>query len=84
MTLKVAIASFAHGHAMSYAYLLNQVPDVEVLSADQDVLTLRRGGLTVVLNAGAETVELPSGNVVLASGPVEDGLLPPDTAAWIA
>lgn len=36
MTLKVAIASFAHMHAMSYAYLLNQLPDVEVLSADPD------------------------------------------------
>ncbi|MFI6830455.1 Gfo/Idh/MocA family protein [Kribbella sp. NPDC050241] len=36
MTLKVAIASFAHGHAMSYAYLLNQMSDVEVLSADPD------------------------------------------------
>lgn len=36
MTLKVAIASFAHTHAASYAWLLGQMPDVEVLSADPD------------------------------------------------
>ncbi|MGW6277318.1 Gfo/Idh/MocA family protein [Kribbella sp. NPDC055071] len=36
MTLKVGIASFAHMHAMSYAWLLNQLPDVEVLAADPD------------------------------------------------
>ncbi|WP_405060651.1 Gfo/Idh/MocA family oxidoreductase [Kribbella sp. NBC_01505] len=36
MTLKVAIASFAHTHAASYAHLLGRMPDVEVLSADPD------------------------------------------------
>ena len=36
MTLKVAIASFAHTHAASYASLLGAMPEVEVLSADPD------------------------------------------------
>jgi 1,5-anhydro-D-fructose reductase (1,5-anhydro-D-mannitol-forming) len=36
MSLKVAIASFAHTHAASYASLLGRLPDVEVLSADPD------------------------------------------------
>ncbi|MFD3406089.1 Gfo/Idh/MocA family protein [Kribbella sp. NPDC058693] len=36
MTLKVALASFAHVHAGSYAHLLAAMPDVEVLSADPD------------------------------------------------
>lgn len=36
MTLKVAIASFAHTHAGSYANLLGRMPDVSVLSADPD------------------------------------------------
>jgi len=36
MTLKVAIASFAHTHAWSYASLLGAMPDVEVLSSDPD------------------------------------------------
>ncbi|NIK57890.1 Gfo/Idh/MocA family protein [Kribbella shirazensis] len=36
MTLKVAIASFAHVHAGSYAHLLASMPDIDVLSADPD------------------------------------------------
>jgi predicted dehydrogenase len=36
MSLKVAIASFAHVHAASYAHLLAAMPDVDVLSADPD------------------------------------------------
>ena len=56
---------------------------VDVLTADRDVLMLSRGTLTVVLNAGPEAVELPAGEVVIASGEVTDGLLPPDTAVWL-
>jgi len=36
MSLKVAIASFAHTHAAGYAMLLGAMPDVDVLSADPD------------------------------------------------
>jgi hypothetical protein len=36
MSLKVAIASFAHVHAGSYAHLLASLPDIDVLSADPD------------------------------------------------
>ena len=36
MTLKVAIASFAHVHAGSYAHLLASLPGIDVLSADPD------------------------------------------------
>ena len=49
-----------------------------------DVLAFRRGALTVVLNAGADAVELPAGEVVLASGELEGRLLPADTAVWLA
>ena len=60
------------------------LPDeVELLDAGADLLVLRRAGLTVVLNAGAEPVELPAGDVALASGELEDGRLPPDTAVWL-
>jgi 1,5-anhydro-D-fructose reductase (1,5-anhydro-D-mannitol-forming) len=34
--LKVALASFAHTHAASYARLLSGMPDLEVLTADPD------------------------------------------------
>lgn len=40
-------------------------------------------GLLCVLNTGARPVPLPAGEVILASGPLPDGALPPDTAAWL-
>ena len=40
-------------------------------------------GLVCVLNAGARPIKLPPGEVLLASGPLIDGRLPPDTAAWL-
>ena len=57
--------------------------EVEVVEAGPDVLVLRRGPLTVVLNCGDAPVELPEGELVLASGPVEGSKLPADTAAWL-
>lgn len=56
--------------------------DVDLLDLGTDVLAFRRGPLTVVLNCGTTPVELPPGEVLMTSGPV-DGTLPPDTAAWI-
>jgi len=48
------------------------------------VLAFTRGPLTVVLNAGPDATELPAGEVVLASGELDDPrLLPPDTAVWL-
>jgi alpha-glucosidase len=65
-------------------HTLDATEDVELLDAGQDVLAFTRGGLTVVLNAGADAVELPAGEVLMASGDVADRLLPPDTAIWLA
>ena len=56
---------------------------VEVLDPGTDVLGFQRGHLTVVLNAGVDAVELPRGEVVVASGELDGRLLPPDTAVWI-
>lgn len=49
-----------------------------------DGLTFRRpGGLVCVLNAGTAPLPLPAGEVLLASGPLVDGTVPPDTAVWV-
>ena len=56
---------------------------MEIFDQSQDVLAFRRGPLTVVLNCGTEPAELPPGEVLLSSGALADGLLPPDTAAWL-
>ncbi|MFI6599953.1 glycoside hydrolase family 13 protein [Nonomuraea sp. NPDC050536] len=44
----------------------------------------RESGLTCVVNLSSEPVRLPPGEVLLVSGPLEDGTLPPDTAAWVS
>ena len=36
-----------------------------------------------MLNCGTTPVELPEGELLLASGPVDGGKLPADTAAWL-
>ena len=41
------------------------------------------GGLVCALNAGEAPVELPAGELLLASGELVDGKLPPNTAAWL-
>jgi alpha-glucosidase len=59
---------------------------VEWLDAPADALIFRvtDGGLVCALNADAEPIDLPDGELLLASGPLVDGRLPPDTAAWLA
>ena len=48
------------------------------------VLDLERpGGWRCVTNMGDTTVDLPEGEVLLTSGPLEDGRLPADTSAWL-
>ena len=48
------------------------------------VLHFRRpGGWQCVTNFGPRVVPLPYGTVILASSPLEKGLLPADTTAWI-
>ena len=43
----------------------------------------RGGGLVCVLNTSDEAVPLPPGTVLLASGPLDEEYLPPDTAVWL-
>ncbi|MUL68345.1 alpha-amylase [Mycobacterium sp. CBMA 234] len=40
-------------------------------------------GLVCLLNAGRTPVDLPAGTVLLTSGPLPDGRMPPDTAVWL-
>ncbi len=56
--------------------------DVEVLDLGADVVAFRRGPVTAVLNCGTTPVALPSGDILMASGPV-DSELPADTAVWL-
>ena len=40
-------------------------------------------GLVCALNAGTRPMTLPDGDLILASGALVDGKLPPNTAAWL-
>jgi alpha-glucosidase len=51
---------------------------------DDDVVALRNSGLVVIANLGDDAVELPEGEVLIASGPLDGTRLPTDTTVWIA
>jgi len=57
--------------------------DLEWLASAPDVLAFRSRELTIVANTGSTPVPLPAGEIVVASGPVGEGLLPGDTTVWI-
>jgi len=47
-------------------------------------LAFSNGSVAVIANLGDQPVSLPEGEVLLSSGSLIDGLLPPDTTAWLA
>jgi alpha-glucosidase len=47
------------------------------------IVHFRNGGVVVVANTGAEPIELPAGELLLASGPLTGRTLPGDTTAWL-
>ncbi|MHB1170961.1 MAG: glycoside hydrolase family 13 protein [Lacisediminihabitans sp.] len=49
----------------------------------EDVVAFRNGAVTVLANIGQAAVELPRGELLLASEKVSGGLLPGDTTVWI-
>ena len=53
------------------------------LESPRGSLAFSRGDLACVVNVDAEEVELPAGDLLLASAPEIRASLPPDTAAWV-
>lgn len=50
---------------------------------DADVVALRNGSITVIANIGTGPIELPAGDVLLASGPLDGRTVPIDTTVWL-
>lgn len=48
-----------------------------------DVVALRNRDVTVIANLGSAPVELPGGEIVLASGELDGRTLPTDTTVWL-
>jgi len=50
---------------------------------DPDAVAFTNGTVTVIANTGEHDLELPAGEVLLASEPLTGRTLPPDTTAWL-
>ncbi|WP_134740053.1 glycoside hydrolase family 13 protein [Nocardioides sp. 503] len=61
---------------------LHDAGDEVSVSVHDDVLTVRRGDVTLAVNCGTAAAVPPAGEPLLATGPA-DGGLPPDTAIWV-
>lgn len=58
--------------------------ELEWLGAPPDSLAFRRsGGLVCAVNCGTSPVDVPPGQFLLSSDPLEGDQLPPDTAVWL-
>jgi alpha-glucosidase len=54
------------------------------IEAPEGCLSFRRGpSFVAVVNTSSLAAQLPAGEVLLSSEPLEDGLLPPNAAAWL-
>ncbi|MCX6503209.1 MAG: glycoside hydrolase family 13 protein [Microbacterium sp.] len=49
-----------------------------------NAIAFRNGDVTVIANVGATPLQLPAGRILVASGPVTEGMLPTDTTVWLA
>ena len=56
--------------------------DIAWLDLGAEVLAFRRGSLTVVVNCGDAAIELPEGDVVVATEEL-DGILPANAGVWL-
>ncbi len=64
--------------------LAGEDAELDLLDLGDEVVGYRRGnGLMCVVNMAPEPLDLPAGEVVLSSVPVEGGTLDPDAAAWL-
>ena len=55
----------------------------EWVEASAGCLAYERGSVLVVVNFGPGPATMPGGDILLASNPLDSGLLPVDTAAWL-
>ena len=57
--------------------------DFSIETVEDEVLRYRHGPLRVLVNMGDAPIPVPEGTVVLASGPIEDDMVPTNTALWV-
>ena len=70
--------------ALALRHRLQGPEEIQWLDSPAGVLAFERpGGWVCVSNFAAAPVELPEGELLLASAPLEDGKLPAATTAWL-
>lgn len=71
--------------ALEQRKLLQTAEKLEWLNEGvKDVLHFQRpGGWEVIMNMSDEDVELPKGEVIITSGPLDGGKVPKDTTVWL-
>jgi alpha-glucosidase len=81
-----ALSLYRRALALRRASLAGLPEDIRWVGANDDVLAFTRGaGFACVVNFSPAPVPLPDHErILLASGQVRDGLLPPDTCAWLS
>jgi alpha-glucosidase len=79
------LALYRHALALRRAEPDLATEEISLRPATDGVVTFTRGaGFTCLINFGPTPVELPPHEaVLLASDPLADGHLPPDTATWL-
>ncbi len=80
LRIRHSVAAFSSG-----ALAWREAPD-GVLSFDRTTDLGGTGGqetVRCIVNLSSAPIGLPAATVLLTSGPLADGLLPPDTAAWL-
>jgi alpha-glucosidase len=70
--------------ALAHRRRLQAAETLEWVHSDESVLHFARpGGWHSITNFGEAPVALPAGELVLASAPLADGLLAPNSTAWV-
>ena len=66
------------------AVVAPEVPVAPDVVVPESVVAFRNGDVVVIANAGDSPVELPEGDVLLASEAIDGRTLPADTTVWLA
>jgi alpha-glucosidase len=77
------LALYRQALAVRRSEIVRRPGTLRWLHADDDCLVFERGGFVCALNAGRTPMRLAPGRLLLASGPLVAGKLPPNTAAWL-
>ena len=69
--------------SLSPVHLVGVDDTLHWITAEPGVLAFRRGDVACIVNLSPGPVQLPAESVLITSGPLDEGRLPVDSAAWV-